>query len=116
MELRGPDRGARLDAWQLEQPGRRHLSRRINEEITTMLNDEASTSGEKEATDVPIDTNQLDVIMPNEQPSKVDLASVAASIKQTNADHDDGDNDAAVASTGSRDLAAMATFTFETKR
>ena len=68
-----------------------------------MLNDEASTSGEKEATDVPIDTNQLDVIMPNEQPSKVDLASVAVSIKQTNADHDDGDNDAAVTSTGSRE-------------
>ena len=49
-----------------------------------MINDdEASTSGEKEATDIPIDTNQIDVIIPTEQP-KVDLADVAASIEQTN--------------------------------
>ena len=81
-----------------------------------MLNNDEANSGDKEAIDVPIDTNQIDVIILNEHPKKVDLASVAASIKQTNADHDDGDNDAAVASTGSRDLAAMATFTFETKR
>jgi hypothetical protein len=46
-------------------------------------NDEASTSGDKEAIDVPIDTNQIDVIILNEQP-KVDLADVAASIEQTN--------------------------------
>ena len=37
-------------------------------------NDEASTSGEKEATDIPINTNQLGAMTLNE-PCKVDLAS-----------------------------------------
>ena len=48
-----------------------------------MLNNDEATS-DKEAIDVPIDTNQIDVIILNEHPSKVDLASVAASIEQTN--------------------------------